>query len=46
MNKGNDFSGFRNEGKGIMKRLVIIEREMRFMKEVLEGIIIKYEALK
>ena len=33
-----DFSGFEKESRGTIKRLVDIEREMRFMKEVLESV--------
>ena len=44
MNEGRDFTGFGNEDRGTMRKLVNVEREMRFMK-LLEGIM-KYEVLK
>ena len=37
-NVTGDFSGFENGTRGTMRRLVNMEREMRCMKEVLEGI--------
>ena len=40
-----DFSGFENESRGTMRRLVNMEREIRFMKEVLEGIMGKCNIL-
>ena len=42
-NVTRDFSRFKNESRDIMRRL---EREMRFMKEVLEGIMGKCDALE
>ena len=45
-NVTGDFSGFENESRGTMRRLVNMEREMRFMKEVLEGIMGKCDALE
>ena len=38
-----DFSGFENEKRGTMRRIVNVEREIRFMKELLEGLMMKYE---
>ena len=40
------FSGFENESRGTTRRLVNMEREMRFMKEVLEGIMGKCDILQ
>ena len=45
-NVTSDFFGFENEGRTAMRRLVDVEREMRFMNEVLEGIMVKYKAKK
>ena len=45
-NMTGDFSRFENESRGTMKRLVSMEREMKFMKEVLEGIIGKCDILE
>ena len=45
-NVTGDFLGFENESRGIMRRLVNMEMEMRFMKEVLEGIIGKCDTLE
>ena len=41
-----DFSGFENESRGTMRRLLNVEREMRFMKEILEYIMGKCDALE
>ena len=46
MNVTGDFSGFENESRGAMRRLVNMEQEMRFMKEVLEGIMGKCDILE
>ena len=41
-----DFSGFEKESQGTMRRLVDIERKMRFMKEVLESDMGRCDALE
>ena len=41
-----DFSDFEKESRGTTRRLMNMEREMRFMKEVLEGIMGKCDALE
>ena len=41
-----DFSGFEKENKGTMRRLVSIEREIRFTKELLESLMTKYEQVE
>ncbi|MPC55762.1 hypothetical protein E2C01_049706 [Portunus trituberculatus] len=43
MNK--DFSGFRNE-RGTMRRLINIERELRYMKEVMSSLMDKQDRLR
>ena len=41
-----DLSGFEKESRGTMRRLVQIEREMRFMKEVLESVTLLTEKIR
>ena len=44
-NDTGDFSGFQNENRGTTRRLVSVEREVRLMKELLDGRMTKYELL-
>ena len=41
-----DFSGFERENKGTVLRLVSAEREIRFMKELLESLMMKHEQIE
>ena len=41
---GRDLSGFREE-KGTMRRLISVEREMRNMRELISGILLKQDEL-
>ena len=41
-----DFSGFENENKGTIRRLVSVEREIRFMKELWESLMMKQELIE
>ena len=41
-----DFSGFEKENKGTMRRLVSVEREIKFMKEMLESLMTKHEQIE
>ena len=43
-NDGRDFSGFREE-KGTMRRVISVEREMRNMRELITGILLKQDEL-
>ena len=43
-NDGRDFSGFREE-KGTMRRVISVEREMRNMRELIAGILLKQDEL-
>ena len=46
LDKTGDFSGFENENRGTTKRLMNVVKEVRFMKELLEGMMMKYEVIE
>ena len=46
LDKTGDFSGFENENRGTTKRLMNVVKEVRFMKELLEGMMTKYQAIE
>ena len=40
-----EFSGFHNKSRGTMRRIDSVEREVRLMREILDGMMTKYDLL-